>query len=53
MRSAVIISSARSPFGRAHRGAFNDTQSQRLGGHVIAEAVKRAGVAAPPRSTTW
>jgi len=46
MRSAVIVSTARTPIGRAYRGAFNDTQSQTLGGHVIAEAVKRAGVAA-------
>ena len=45
MRSAVIVSTARSPIGRAYRGAFNNTQSQTLGGHVIAEAVKRAGVA--------
>jgi acetyl-CoA C-acetyltransferase len=44
MRSAVIVSTARTPIGRAYRGAFNDTQSQTLGGHVIAEAVKRAGV---------
>jgi acetyl-CoA C-acetyltransferase len=45
MRSAAIVSTARTPIGRAYRGAFNDTQAQALGGHVIAEAVKRAGVA--------
>ena len=45
MRSAVIVSTARTPIGRAYRGAFNDTQAQALGGHAIAEAVKRAGVA--------
>jgi acetyl-CoA C-acetyltransferase len=44
MRSAVIVSTARTPIGRAYRGAFNDTQAQALGGHVIAEAVKRAGI---------
>nr|WP_294510204.1 acetyl-CoA C-acyltransferase [uncultured Rhodopila sp.] len=44
MRSAVIVSTARTPIGRAYRGAFNDTQSQALGGHVIAQAVRRAGV---------
>jgi acetyl-CoA C-acetyltransferase len=44
MRSAVIVSTARTPIGRAYRGAFNDTQAQALGGHVIAEAVRRAGV---------
>ena len=45
MREAVIVSTARTPIGKAYRGAFNDTQGQALGGHVIAEAVKRAGVA--------
>ncbi|MCO6417932.1 acetyl-CoA C-acyltransferase [Siccirubricoccus sp. KC 17139] len=45
MRSAVIVSTARTPIGRAYRGAFNDTQAQALGGHVIAAAVQRAGVA--------
>jgi acetyl-CoA C-acetyltransferase len=45
MREAVIVSTARTPIGKAYRGAFNDTQAQALGGHVIAQAVKRAGVA--------
>jgi acetyl-CoA C-acetyltransferase len=44
MRSAVIVSTARTPIGRAYRGAFNDTQAQALAGHAIAEAVKRAQV---------
>ena len=44
MRSAVIVSTARTPIGRAYRGAFNDTPAQALGGHVIANAVKRAGI---------
>jgi acetyl-CoA C-acetyltransferase len=44
MREAVIVSTARTPIGKAHRGAFNDTQAQQLGGHVIREAVKRAGI---------
>ena len=44
MRQAVIVSTARTPIGRAFRGAFNDTQAQALAGHAIAEAVKRAGV---------
>jgi acetyl-CoA C-acetyltransferase len=46
MRSAVIVSTARTPIGRAYRGAFNDTQSQALGGHVITNVVNRAGIAA-------
>lgn len=44
MREAVIVSTARTPIGRAFRGAFNDTQAQALGGHAIAHAVQRAGV---------
>jgi acetyl-CoA C-acetyltransferase len=44
MRDAVIVSTARTPIGRAYRGAFNDTQAQELGGHVVAEAVRRAGI---------
>lgn len=44
MRSAVIVSTARTPIGKAYRGAFNDTQAQALGGHAIKHAVERAGV---------
>jgi len=44
MREAVIVSTARTPIGRAYKGAFNATQPQRLGGHAIAAAVSRAGV---------
>ena len=33
MREAVIVSTARTPIGRAYRGAFNDTQAQQLGAH--------------------
>src|SRR6202020_2265715 len=44
MREAVIVSTARTPIGKAYRGAFNDTQAQTLGGHAIANAVKRASV---------
>lgn len=43
-REAVIVSTARTPIGKAYRGAFNDTGAPTLGGHVIAEAVKRAGI---------
>jgi acetyl-CoA C-acetyltransferase len=45
MREAVIVSTARTPIGKAYRGAFNDTQAQALGGHAIAQAVARAGIA--------
>jgi acetyl-CoA C-acetyltransferase len=44
MREAVIVSTARTPIGRAYRGAFNDTRVQALAGHVVAEAVRRARV---------
>lgn len=44
MVDAVIVSTARTPIGRAYRGAFNDTQAQELAGHAIAHAVERAGV---------
>ena len=44
MREAVIVSTARTPIGRAYRGAFNDTQGQALAGHAVAEAVRRAGI---------
>jgi acetyl-CoA C-acetyltransferase len=44
MREAVIVSVARTPIGKAYRGAFNDTQAQTLGGHAIEQAVKRAGI---------
>src|SRR3984893_17968953 len=44
MREAVIVSTARTPIGKAYRGAFNNTNGATLGGHVIAEAVKRAGI---------
>src|SRR5437763_1448846 len=44
MRQAVIVSTARTPIGRAFRGAFNETMPQALAGHAIAQAVTRAGV---------
>ena len=44
MREAIIVSTARTPIGKAYKGAFNDTQAQTLAGHAISEAVKRSGV---------
>lgn len=44
MREAVIVSTARTPIGRAYRGAFNNTEAPSLGGHAIRSAVERAGV---------
>ncbi len=44
MREAVLVSTARTPIGKAYRGAFNATPSPTLAGHCIDEAVKRAGI---------
>jgi acetyl-CoA C-acetyltransferase len=44
MREAVIVSTARTPIGKAYRGAFNDTHPTTMGGHVVSAAVDRAGV---------
>jgi acetyl-CoA C-acetyltransferase len=43
--NAVIVSTARTPIGRAYRGAFNDTEAPVLGGHVIRAALARVNVA--------
>jgi acetyl-CoA C-acetyltransferase len=42
MPEAVIVSTARTPIGRAYRGAFNNTHGATLAGHVIRHAVERA-----------
>jgi len=44
MRQAVIVSTARTPIGKAYRGAFNNTSAQELGGHTVKHAVERAKV---------
>src|SRR5690606_16317716 len=44
MREAVIVSTARTPIGRAYRGAFNDTPSPTLMAHALKAAVTRAGI---------
>ena len=44
MRSAVIVSTARTPIGRAYRGAFNNLPSPTLASHAIKAAVTRAGI---------
>lgn len=41
---ALIVSTARTPIGKAGKGAFNDTHGATLGGHVLAAAADRAGV---------
>ncbi|MFN3546539.1 MAG: acetyl-CoA C-acyltransferase [Mesorhizobium sp.] len=44
MAEAVIVSTARTPIGKAYRGAFNDTDGHVLGGHAIRHALIRAGL---------
>jgi len=44
MREAVIVSTARTPIGKAYRGAFNMTHGAELGGHVVKHAVARAKI---------
>jgi acetyl-CoA C-acetyltransferase len=44
MREAVIVSTARTPIGKAYRGAFNNTDGSDMGGHVVKHAVERAGI---------
>ncbi len=44
MKDAVIVSTARTPIGKAFRGAFNDTEAPVLGGHAVQHAVARAGI---------
>jgi len=44
VREAVIVSTARTPIGKAFRGAFNDTEAPVLSGHAVREAVHRAGI---------
>ena len=47
MRDALIVSTARTPIGKAYRGAFNNTQAQALIGHAVGHAVTRAGLDGP------
>lgn len=44
MREAAIVATARTPIGKAHRGAFNDTDAPVLSAHVIKAAIARAGI---------
>ena len=44
MKEAVIVSTARTPIGRAYKGAFNNLEAPSMGGHAIRAAVKKAGI---------
>ena len=64
MADAVIVSTARTPIGKAFRGVFNDTHGADMGAHVIKHAAERAKVelgevedvilgCAAPEGTMW
>jgi acetyl-CoA C-acetyltransferase len=44
MREAVIVSTARTPIGKAYRGAFNDLEAPSLASHAVAAALQKASV---------
>ena len=44
MREAVIVSAARTPIGKANRGAYNNTAAPTLASYSIKEAVEKAGI---------
>lgn len=44
MREAIIVSTARTPIGKAYRGTFNNTTAPTMGGWAVEEAVKRSGI---------
>jgi acetyl-CoA C-acetyltransferase len=44
MKEAAIVATARTPIGKAHRGALNNIHGASMAGHVIAAAVARAGI---------
>jgi len=44
MEDAVIVSTARTPIGKAYRGGLNNTDGATLGAHAISHAVSRAGI---------
>jgi len=44
MKDAVIVSAARTPIGRAYRGAFNNLEAPSLSAVAVNAAVERAGI---------
>ena len=44
MNEAVIVSTARTPIGKAYKGAFNNTHGATLAGHAVKKAVEVAGI---------
>ena len=46
MTSALVVSTARTPFAKSWKGSFNMTHGATLGGHVVRAAMQRAGIEA-------
>ena len=44
MNEAVIVSTARTPIGKAYKGAFNNTHGATLAGHAVKKAVEVSGI---------
>ena len=44
MREAVIVSAARTPIGKAYRGAFNNLESPSMASVAVKAAVERSGI---------
>ena len=44
MNEAVIVSTARTPIGKAYKGAFNNTHGATLAGHAVKKAVEKSGI---------
>ena len=44
MNEAVIVSTARTPIGKAYKGAFNNTHGATLAGHAVKKAIEVSGV---------
>ncbi len=53
MTNAVIVSTARTPIGKAYRGAFNNTTPVTLAGTAIKHAVERAGITPDEVEDVW
>ena len=53
MSEAVVVSTARTPIGKAYRGSFNNTSPVTMAGHAIAQAVHRAGIEPGEVEDVW
>ena len=53
MSEAVVVSTARTPIGKAYRGSFNNTSPITMAGHVIEKALDRAGIEPGEVEDVW